>query len=264
VIHTDFVEFFKDAFELRRRRNPQYSMRAFARDLRLSPSRLHHILEGRIGLSLAAATEIATRLSLNDEDRDLFLTLVEAKHARAKYQKGLAQDRLRSLTEIPQHPLEASRFSLISRWYHMATFVLVDVEGFRFESEWIAQRLGITVDEAQTAMDDLLDHGFLKFEDGICRRTDNHLTFHADKSNADIKAYNRQLLSKAAEAISDVPVEDRDLSASVLSIRRADLDLAKDEIAKFRKQLSKKLVDRAGAFDRVYCLSLQIFPLDRT
>jgi hypothetical protein len=59
-----YRDLLKRELESRCGRNPRYSLRAFAKDLGLSAPRLSHVLNGRFGLSRAAAEAIADKLGL--------------------------------------------------------------------------------------------------------------------------------------------------------------------------------------------------------
>ncbi|MGZ3710379.1 MAG: hypothetical protein ACXVBE_01430 [Bdellovibrionota bacterium] len=50
TITQDYREKIRQAMESRAARNPRYSMRSFAKDLGISPSRLSEVLKGRYGL----------------------------------------------------------------------------------------------------------------------------------------------------------------------------------------------------------------------
>src|SRR4051812_8640701 len=56
----------------RQLRNERYSLRAFARSLGLSPSKLSDIMKGKQGLSLATAREIVTKLDLSVDEARAF------------------------------------------------------------------------------------------------------------------------------------------------------------------------------------------------
>src|SRR5947207_7819225 len=81
----------------RRRKNPAYSLRAYARDLGVQPSKLSEALKGTKGFSPKLAGQIADRLNLTMDERVLFVTLVTARHARSKRAKDEAQAKLSKL-----------------------------------------------------------------------------------------------------------------------------------------------------------------------
>lgn len=90
-----YVSLLEKYFELRKRRNPRYSLRKYAKDLELTPMHLSHILRGQRGLSRKKAEVIAKVLRLSYADRKKFLQIVSALSARAYSERNLAQLGLR-------------------------------------------------------------------------------------------------------------------------------------------------------------------------
>lgn len=90
-----YVSLLEKYFELRKRRNPRYSLRKYAKDLELTPMHLSHILRGQRGLSRKKAEVIAKVLRLSYADRKKFLQIVSALSARAYRERNLAQLGLR-------------------------------------------------------------------------------------------------------------------------------------------------------------------------
>ncbi len=74
--------------------NPRYSLRAFARDIGISPSRLSAILKGRQGLSESSASRIAAKLGWEGEAAERFVLMVLAADSRSKGRRTEALNRL--------------------------------------------------------------------------------------------------------------------------------------------------------------------------
>lgn len=91
-----YQDFIAQAYFERRSRNASYSMRAFARDLGMSPSQLSLILNRKRGVSTAKAQELVSLLGLRGTDADLFRTLVSTG-ARSRFERQRSADRLQSL-----------------------------------------------------------------------------------------------------------------------------------------------------------------------
>ena len=93
---TDYKIYLTREFEFRRRRNSGYSLRAFARDLEIQPSKLSEILSQRVGMSTATAEKIAANLKLLDDESRHFISLVERDHGRSQSLRLNAQKNLES------------------------------------------------------------------------------------------------------------------------------------------------------------------------
>ena len=70
--------------------DPQYSLRAFARDLEISASRLSAVLRGKQGLSEASATRLASKLGMEALTAQRFILMVLAADSRSKKRRSEA------------------------------------------------------------------------------------------------------------------------------------------------------------------------------
>src|SRR5690606_22318064 len=138
---ADFVEMIQKEFSLRASRNSQYSWSAFARDLGVTPARLHSIVARKSGLSAAAAGKIAKKMGCTEAEAQRFCALVESRHARSTKQRAAARAKVNVLSEQLQ-VRDGKDLNGISSWYHLALMELIALPGFRNDERWIADRLG--------------------------------------------------------------------------------------------------------------------------
>src|SRR5690242_6626987 len=116
-----FRETLKSEYETRCRRNPAYSLRAYARDLGVAPSRLLDVLNARYGMSREAADGIARRLGFSKMETSRFCDEVEAEHGRSRASREAARARLGQDSVDPDvHRLQMDAFRAIADWYHFA------------------------------------------------------------------------------------------------------------------------------------------------
>src|SRR5690348_2524504 len=94
---NDYRKFLKEKLEERQQLNSRYSLRAYARDLRISFSRLSQVLRHKQGLSEKSAIAIAKQLKLSQAEADHFCTLVLSADARSKQQRRAALAKLQNL-----------------------------------------------------------------------------------------------------------------------------------------------------------------------
>lgn len=90
-IFDSYQAALKYEFEQRQKRNPMYSLRAYARDLDLSPSHLSKVLSNKSGLSTHRAMVVAKNMGLHSKNINWFKSLVEAQHSRNFHVKDRAQ-----------------------------------------------------------------------------------------------------------------------------------------------------------------------------
>ncbi|MGZ3704130.1 MAG: helix-turn-helix domain-containing protein, partial [Bdellovibrionota bacterium] len=147
------VSVLRREFETRASRNPGYSLRAFARDLDLSPAALSSLLNLKKGVSETRAQKIARRLALSRQESELFMLSAVSNHARAGNVREQAKDKLNHALKararratIPVHQLEQ-----IQNWFHLALLELVDVEGCEHTPEWFSGKLGLNIRAVKSA-----------------------------------------------------------------------------------------------------------------
>lgn len=257
----DFRTLLHNYFEQRVARNPGYSLRAFARDLKISPSRLSDVLKGHYGLSRLAAEHIVERLRLSREDASYFCNLVESVHSRSKMRRQIAlqgvEDYERKKSE---NQLDLDTFKIISDWYHFAIVELTYLEEFSEDPAWIAKTLKITEEAASAAVQRLFKIGLIKRNNGRIQAREGSTFVGKDVPSDAIKAYHSQILHRALEAIYSQSVDERELSSSVVAIDSERINEAKEAIRRFNSDFIKKFCSRFRQ-DQVYCLSMQFFEL---
>ncbi len=255
----DYRETLRRALENRCANNPRYSLRSFARDLKISPARLSDVLNGRYGLSRAAAEQIAKVIGLNAEESEFFCNQVDSQHARSKRQREAALE-LVSSRSAQYRTLSLDGFHVISDWYHYAILELSLTKDFQSDSEWIARALGISPHVARAAVERLLRLDLLVEKGGVLRAADEFTASPDGIPSEIIRKFHRQILTKALAAIDLQTVEERDLTSMVMAVDSRRLAEAKADIKKFRRSFDAKF-GASGAKDRVYCLSIQFFNL---
>ena len=238
-------------------------MRAFARDLQIQPSKLSEILNGKVGLSTTTARKIANNLKLPTEESTHFVTLVDSEHGRSAALRTRAHLTLKSqYSNLNYNALDLKTFQAISDWHYNAILELTETVAFESRAAWIAGRLGISTVTAKRAIADLIEIGLLKkSRSGQLTQTKAHLEVFSPLPSQHIREHHNQLIHKAQNALANVPVEERDFSSLTIAIPSAKMPLARDKIKEFRRNLARELQKDAQS-DRVYCLAIQLFPLD--
>ena len=258
----DFRVYLKDELETRCRANPRYSLRAFARDLKLSPPRLSNILNGRYGLSREAALQIARRLELNPVDQEWFCTLVEAQHSRSKSLREKAQKRLRE-SPITYRGMALDEFRIISDWQHFAILELCKCKDFVSSPAWIAKRLNIKLLEAKHSVERLVRLNLLENVNGRLRATGSNFANPQNQPSEAVRSFHRQILSKAGDGLTHQSLEEREFNSLVLAFDRREMMEAKKMIYEFQVAFDNRF-GRSENYGQVYALALQFFSLTKT
>lgn len=266
--YSNYRDVIRVEYSRRRQRNPSYSLRAFARDLKFTYSRLNEVLNAKRGISSEAAERLAKGLGLSPIETRTFVRQVEASHARSATARKSARLELEkdSMT-APDKFIQLDVFEVICNWYHYAILELTQVRGFKSDITWISKRLGISRIEASDAIERLLRIGLLVQDRQGRWSPSQNFTFSTEGvPSQGIKRHHEQILEKAKDAIHLQDLETRDLSSVTFAIRSDLVPLAKQKIQTFRRELMRELETESQKEgpDAVYCLATHFFRLDQT
>lgn len=251
-MHDRSVElkiFLQEELVLRCQRNPAYSLRSFAKALDLSPSFLSKVLNGQRRITNQVFQKITTSL-------DLAPTLV------AKFEESKEDF---SKQDLAFNGLQLEYFKIISDWYHYALLELTRLDGFKSSPDWIAAKLGITVNQAKAAIDRLLKLELLELRgkelvptSGGNTTTKNEFTAFAFKKMQD------DLLKKAILSLWNEEFDKRDHTSICMAINPDDIPEVKKRLTKMRREICAYLErPRNKKPTQVYNLSLSFFSLSK-
>ena len=230
------------ALEERCQRNVKYSLRAFARDLKISPQSLSHIMNGRRGISLKTGSALAKQLGFDTEQTKLFLNLVDVEFARSSVRKRAAQKKVLDSKAVLTSSEESQ---VLSGWYHLALLTLLQTKPKSYEPRFLAKRLGITLHEAKSSLDRLLRLGMIH-EDRAGRMTvkQDYFINPSGTSNEAVKRFHET-------------TEERDLFTIFLPVDPAQVSEIREEIRKFSSFIETKYSNSKTNKKEVYALGLQ-------
>lgn len=239
-----YIPLLASEWRKRKTRNGQFSLRAFARFLEMSPSLLSQLLSGKRRLTRKQALKIANRLDFSPAERNRLLIGPYSETA------GLLDER---------RLLEEDQFNLISDWYHYAILGLASLESNSSSPKWISRRLGISEIIATDALRRLKRLKLIEIKDGSFRQVTKPLDAGWNAPSAALRRHHKQNMDLAKEKIDTVDLSKREYSSITMAANPIQLKKAKDLIAEFKYRLSKIL--EQGERTEVYTLSVQLFPV---
>lgn len=238
-------------YEVLRKRNPSYSIRAFARKLGITPGTLSLLMLGKRKVSEKMALKIADNLPLGPQERSEIL----ANYLDAKLIKAHTGDYLE---------LSQDQYNISAEWQYFAILNLIKTKDFKSDVSWIAQRLGLKKSEVTEALDRLERLGLIKYdeENNIGRQSSKYRTPDEVVSVA-LKKCHHQGLDLAHESLDRDPVSERDFTTVTFPLNPKKISEAKALIRKFEDDLVD-LLEKDDDLTEVYRLAIQLFPLTKT
>ena len=263
---TTYRDLLRSKLEQRCKSNAGYSLRAFARDLRLQASQLSRVLNGKQHLSIISATVIAETLFKNKRERDFFVGLVEFETSKKVEQKKRALEKLGTLeSKVEFVNLQADVFNVISEWYHFAIMDLTFIAPKLTSAASIGSYLGISTIEAKLALERLERLGLLKREGRHWVKTHSKLVMPTSKGpNHALRHFHKQMINKAIKSIDEQPVEQRYVTGKTMSILREDLPKLQELVQDFFQNVTDLIgqhSQRGQDSNALYQLNVQLFDL---
>ena len=218
----------------RKSRNQSYSLRAFARDLQMSPSSLSAILRGNQSLRENTAESIAQKLNFKFKEKAFLKDLILAESARNEKVREFARQRLKTARKTQRYkPLKEDQFRVIADWYHGAIVELVTVRGFDPSPQWIASRLGIDIEEAKASLFLLEKLGLIKKAGGTYVTNPYAYDAIIERPSAAVRKFQRQVIAMSIASLFEDPGEEREVLSMIVAIPRAQLPEFRQEMRKF-------------------------------
>jgi uncharacterized protein (TIGR02147 family) len=238
-------------FELSRRaqKNPNYSLRSFARYLGISHALLSLVLSGKRAPSRSLIEKIGDKLCLSPQKTDQLL-------------KTHGQPESQFLRKKKKHEskLSLDEFTLISEWQHYAILSLLQVADTKLEPNFIAKRLGISPLLAKLSMQRLFNLKIIVQDgEGKWRQKPGPIIVENTKSTSSTRKFQKQLMAKAVHSLENDSIEKRDFSSTTFAMDPKLVPYALERIRQFRRQLTDEL-ETLGTPKEVYNLTVQIFP----
>jgi len=231
------------------RKNPQYSLRSFARSLGVDHTTLSRVLRGNRPIG-----------------RKLFIRLSHALNLSGPEIKHLSESlEGKAPTSIAYSSVALESMIAISDWYHDAILELTQTTDFKDDPKWIAKRLQITVSEVNVALERLLNLGFLErnAEGKICNSIGGNSYLPDGLTHPALIRLQKSLLKKSVDSLQNDPISKRDHTSVTLPMTPKDVPEVKKRIKKFRRELTEFLMRDKENFEEVYEMTFSLFPLTR-
>jgi len=240
-----FRQFLQEELATRCARNPRYSLRAFARYLKLDHSTLSQLLRGRRRFTARTVERIAGRLSLAPAVITQFVELERTppESWAARELRQLSRDASRSLAE----------------WHHPAILELTRLVSFRPDVRWIARVLDLSVDDVNVAVTRLARLGLLDMQSP---------TTWADKAgNAEARLDGQSvptvsaLAGRARALTGSKGGHPAHYSATTVAVSGLTSRRVAERVEQFRHEIGQVLESVEAERDHVYRLELAFFPV---
>jgi len=252
--NVSFLRLLGEELQQRTYVNPRYSLRSFARHLKVDPSHLARVLKGKRQVSSRYVEWAGRTLNWSPE------TIRQAK-AAVDVSDAKSGRKLKLATDKRFNPISGDEMQIASRWIHFVLLELGELSHFTLTVKSAAERLGVSLSVISEAVERLKRVGAMVDTPSGLRTVRQFTTTKTPGTTPALKRLQKEILGAAARALDDVAPELRDQSAITMAIDSSKLPEAKERVKKFRRELMEFLQE--GTRDRVYQLSVSLFPAER-
>ena len=248
-------------------KNPRTSVRSFARQMKIPASTVSLVLLGKRNVSKELALKISDVLQFDPMERAKIIAGFERELVRSKVLKAGSispHDRNKKIEENFKPStlrLSEEKFDLLSEWYYFGILSLVQTDDFKSESEWIGKRLGIEVETAKKAYDQLIALGMLTVDAaGKTTRTYKVVRTADGKKNTSLRKANQQNLELAKKTLDQGSFETCDFTWVNLPVDLRQIEQMKVMIRSFQSEFINTFGLSQGA-NEVFRVCVQAFPV---
>lgn len=260
--HSSVSSFLKAELDARATQNPAFSLRAFAKELGLSPAYLSQLISKKKHLSTERRLEVARRLGLDPRGMRYFYTLTLLEQASSPEIRTTLQKQLHDLQHSYEElGIDAEHFKAIADWYHIAILEMTYLDDFDGTPAVLAKRLGIGELTAVEALVRLERLNLIERDaDGRAVKSNANHLFRATQRNTAFATFLRQMMDLAWQAMDHQPLQDRIVMSQTFCINEDQLEEAKEVTRQYMQRMAG-LFDTAKRKTRTYQLNVQFFNL---
>ena len=260
-VHQTCRTYLREVMAEKARKNPSFSLRAMAKNLKLAPSFLSGVLKGQKNFSLRTSMEVARKLRLPNEEIEYFCLLAQKDAAKDPDVKEALLSQLQRQNPVPQevNDLSVDHFRSISDWQHFAILAATDLNTVGVNARTLAAALGLPQAEIELSLERLERLGMLlRTPEGTLQKSARNPRVVSKDANQALRNFHRQTLQKAIDSLETQTNAEKVIGSETIAIDSDQVE-AYSALANefFEKVLA--LAKKSKRRDSVYHLGVQMF-----
>lgn len=264
--YLDFRKFLSDFYNYKKKINPNYSYRLFARKAGFRNQGFFiDVVKGRKKLSNNAIKKMIKGLELSEENAKYFKYLVAYSQAKENEEKELILERiieLKSKTQFYQITKQYSEYYL--KWYNPIVREIIAIEGFNGDYKSLCKKIfpKITVTQAKKSIKTLESLAIIEKDPDKGYKT-NIMKLRPDVEELRelIKSLNKKWIEQSIMAIDMIKPEDRYISSLMVALPQKQIPEITKRFEEFKEYILTIANEKYDNKDiRIYQFNFQLFP----
>ena len=259
----DYREIISQAFHKKREINPRYSLRAFARDISVSPSRLSEVMTGKGELSREKAVVVAKKLALPPMLTLDFPDMIDVRSAPSESERARAAARIEKRKKSSKKTRKFFNDEHFAKIFEPKLHVIwnfMQLRAFDGNPETILKFININSIELYDALRGLEGLGLAKRDGLKWHAVTDQFTAGNKMSSEVIRAYHRKMADAGKSSIDTLQFGERHLHSVIIPFNSSRFGEVQEKITQFTLSLNDEFGSPADA-DAVYGLALQFFKM---
>ncbi|RYZ88045.1 MAG: TIGR02147 family protein [Proteobacteria bacterium] len=235
------ASYLNQEYKKRVLKNSAYSLRAFAKSLKLSPAHLSLIIRGKRKLSVSSAEKVAERMSLGESERDYFLVLAEIDNASESARPVLRRKLDRMSSRLGTVRISDPVALRGVNWRHLLILILAEsasTDGAVIKTVKLAAALGMSDQESRSAIRTLLNALLLEKVAGKLKRTNRQLLIQPANDKTSFESFHLEYLARVSELVKMRKSPERFSAVEFISIPQSKVAEARQRANDFLDELT--------------------------
>ncbi len=264
--YTDYRAFLRDAFENYKKERCAVSWRFMASKIGCDPGNLLRVSQGKIHLAVKFTTPCAKFFGLSEKESAYWTELLLFGRAKSDKEALDHYEKMLSIKGVKIKRLEAKELEFYRHWYSNAIRSLLGIGNFRDDEKSyriLAESCtpAISTKEAKDAVHLLESLNMVKREqDGRWTVTETFVGTGGNWRSEAVRRFQEDTIALAGQSLSRHKPYLRDISTATLTFNRQSIDLVREKIREFRRELLRLSAEGTGD-NAVYQLNIQLFPI---
>lgn len=265
--YLDYRSFLEDFFAFRKARDPEFSLRAFARLPRMalsSSSFISAVIKGRKNLSQGLRLRFGRAMELGPAEMEYFELLVQQNQSKSADEKTHYQGQLARFHGSRARVLNDGQARFYSRWYYAVVWHYFGLRQDHNSPARIAKSIfpPITPQQAEEAIRVLLELKLIRKLANGYAVADRHLAAGKGMRGSAAREHHKEFMRLALDGLDAAPCRDRRYDVTSFSISARGRERVMERIDALRAEVRElaESDDRDPGGSRIYALSLQLFP----
>lgn len=266
--YVDAADFLKDSLDEIKKRNQQFSLRAWAYSLGFkSHGPLHAILNKKRAVPAKLVPALVKSLKLDKKEAQFLEAMVLLQKTKNADQKEFYIKRLQSLRpKNLRHITDIDSFKAITDPAHIIIAELSQLKSFELNALWVKKhlRMSLSIKQINEILTRLQELGILKTHGKKVIKSVDHIYTAIEVENKDVQKYHKRMMELGIEELSNQSLEDREFNSIAFNLNKADLPELKKDIRNFIDKMIKKYESPAARGDETYQLCSQLYSLTKS